>query len=192
MLFLEEKKKNTVRVGLSGVAELTADYCWTPSRAVGYSELAVLLNNGPCRKIPESRCSNAHLCIHEELIGPSPTLFIQPLQVLVFYTPCRKSSACSSSHLACHSNFTVFSLILSISDFSQLSSVRAFLWFFFWRLEPPFFKDCAEHLVLSKFTEQTESDSSRFDYVSKQKCRAEKTLYELRSNCFVEIIYILL
>lgn len=136
MLFLEEKKKNTVRVGLSGVAELTADYCWTPSRAVGYSELAVLLNNGPCRKIPESRCSNTHLCIHEELIGPWPTLFIQPLQVLVFYTPCRKSSACSSSHLACHSNFTVFSLILSISDFSQLSSVRAFLWFFFggWNL----------------------------------------------------------
>lgn len=55
------------------------------------STCTALLNNAQWRKTPEARCSDAQLCIHEALIAAAATLFIQPLHMFMFYTPCRKS-----------------------------------------------------------------------------------------------------
>lgn len=55
------------------------------------STCTALLNNAQWWKTTEARCCDAQLCIHEELIAAAVTLFIQPLHVFMFYTPCRKS-----------------------------------------------------------------------------------------------------
>lgn len=55
------------------------------------STCTALLNNAQWRKTPKARCSDAQLCIYEGLITATAPLFIRPLHVFMFYTPCRKS-----------------------------------------------------------------------------------------------------
>ena len=61
---------------------------------------ALLLNNARWRKTLEARCSDAQPCIHEEPIAAAAILFIQPLRVFMFYTPCRISRRLSRQWLS--------------------------------------------------------------------------------------------
>lgn len=85
---------------------LTADdhYFQTPPAeqfiSLSSTRTALLLNNARWRKTLEARCSDAQLCIHEEPIAAAAKLFIRPIRVFMFYTPCRISRHLSRQWLS--------------------------------------------------------------------------------------------
>lgn len=133
---------------------LTADdrYFQKPpaEQFISLSSCTALLNNAQWQKTLEARCSDAQLCIHEELISAAATLFIRPLHVFMFYTPCRKSRHLSQLQL---------SLSASVASSSQcfffLSVV--FAWWAVWFSSGPWrvFLCLSSHLLvfaLRRFT----------------------------------------
>lgn len=76
------------------------------------STRAALLNNAQCQKLPEARCSDTQLCLHEELMAPTPALFIWPFScVHVLHTLQEIFSSC------------VFSLFVSLTSAALNSSL---------------------------------------------------------------------
>jgi len=168
----------------------------SPQQSIS-SDCTALLNNAQWLKTPETRCSDAQCCMHEELIADGATLFIRPLHVFMFYTPFRNSRHLHqhSFHsdnfifpvhpLALSSVFFKFSVIFAGCVIFKLSSSRVFLLTFC-----QFCVDEAAHLAWSKFAEQAEGDSRLPFYPSFQYHNVEqrKRSDKHRSNSVVFLI----